>query len=493
MADPRSRPSLLPRAFGFAFGVTLFVALLFVPPPPGMPADAWRVTALVGLMAAWWFFEAVPIAVTALLPLVLLPALDVAPIAEAARPYSNPLVFLLLGGFMIGLAMQRCDLHLRIALLIMRLAGARPEMIVAGFMLATAGLSMWISNTATTAMMVPIGLSVIALVADRDPGPAAPGGGVANLPLVLLLSIAFAANIGGMGTLIGTPPNAVLAGFMGESYGRDIGFAQWMVLGVPVAAVLLMLAWLVLTRVAYPVRGADMSGVGVLIRRERVRLGAMSAAEKRFSAVFALTVLAWLFRPVLDRALPGIGLSDAGIAVAAAILLFIIPANLKEGRFLMDWSATRDLPWGVLILIGGGLSLGTAIETSGLAAWVGEALVGGLRHWPLPAIVAVVAVAAMLASHVTSNTATAAALVPVAAGLAISLGEGPVALAAPLVLAASCAFMLPVATPPNAIVHGTGRVATVDMLRAGALVSAVAIVVIVAAGLLIAAPLFATH
>ena len=461
-----------------------FGALLALPAPSGMDPAAWRTTALVFLMAALWLSEALPIAVTALVPLAMGPMIGLGGIERMAAPYASSLVFLLLGGFAIGLAMERCGLHRRLALMVLGACGARADAVVGGVMLATAVLSMWISNTATAAMMVPIGLSVITLLqageAETETGAPQP-----LLTVPMLLGVAFAANIGGIATLIGTPPNAVLAGYLARVHGIDIGFAQWMMIGLPVASVLLLTCWLVLTRLTWRLDRVRIGGVAAMVGRERARLGRISGAEQRFAAVFVLTVLGWLFRPVLDAALPTIGITDAGIAMLATISFFILPADRARGGFLLDWAATRDLPWGVLLLVGGGLSLGGVIQAEGLADWIG-AILEGMRAWPLPLTIAAVALATMTVSHVASNTATAAALTPVAAALAVTIGAAPPALGVPLALAASCAFMLPVATPPNAIAYGTGLVSTAAMVRAGAVMSMVALVVIVATGIIVA-------
>lgn len=482
MADA-ARPAspILPtrRLVGLILGPLVGAAMLLAPPPGTMPAEAWTAAALVALMAILWLTEAIPLAATALIPLGLTPLIGAGSLAATARPYASPLVFLILGGFIIGQAMQKCRLHLRLALLIMRLSGVRADRVVAGVMIATAALSMWISNTATAAMMAPIALSVVAMLAAED------AKGAALLGPALMLGVAFGANIGGMATLIGTPPNAVIAGYLGDAYGVEITFAGWMALGLPITLVLLALAWLSLTRVSFRLSAAALSGVGEMVARERATMGPMSTAEKRLGLVFGLTVLAWLFRPVLGGLLPaGSELTDAGVAMLAAVILFMTPENLREGRFLMDWEATKGLPWGVLILVGGGLSLGSSIDSSGLAAWIGERMTG-LSAAPLAVSILVVAAATMAVSHIASNTATAAALAPVVAALAISIGAQPIALGAPMALAASCAFMLPVATPPNAIAHGTGVVDTATMARAGALVSVVALALILLAGLLV--------
>lgn len=476
------RGSLRPR-IGLFLGPLLALVMLLSGAPAGMEAAAWSVGALALWMAVWWVTEAVPVPVTALLPILLLPLLDVSPITEAAAPYANPLIFLFLGGFLIARAIERWNLHRRIALQIVHFAGQRPDRLVAGFMLATAFLSMWISNTATAAMMLPIGLSVIALLEGSREASVGP-----RFAVALLLGIAFGANIGGMGTLIGTPPNALLAAFMAEAYGVAIGFGQWMMVGVPVAALILVLAWWLLVRVAFPLGREDFPGLDRLFEERRAALGPLSGPERRVLVVFVAVAMTWMTRPLIEGWLPGLALSDPGIALAGAMALFLLPSGRIGGTPLLDWSATRDLPWGVLILVGGGLSLGTAIEASGLSAHIADGLVV-LKGWPLWLVVGAVALLAMLLSHVTSNTATAATLLPLAAGVALTLEQPPLLLAVPVVLAASCAFMLPVATPPNAIVFGSERLTIPDMLRGGALIGLVAIAIIIPAVFFLALPL----
>ncbi|MCE9663002.1 SLC13 family permease [Halomonas sp. M5N1S17] len=459
-------------ALSLLSGPLLALVLIAMAPPAGMSPAAWQVMALTLWMALWWVTEPVPIAVTALLPVAVLPLMGTSPIAEVAAPYANPLIFLFLGGFLLAEGIQRWGLHRRIALVVLTVSGHRPHQLVAGFMMATAGLSMWVSNTATAALMVPIGLSVLGLL-ERQGGV----GASRNMALTLLLGIALAANIGGMGTLIGTPPNALLAGFMADNYGIEIGFAQWMLLAVPPALLLLALAWWVLTRLVYPLPRDVVPGVEQILQEQAEDLGRMTRPERRVAIIFALVALAWVSRPLLQNLLPGLELTDAGIAVIGALLLFVTPARWKVRQFLLDWDSARHLPWGVLILVGGGLSLGTAIETSGLAATVAEGL-AAFGGWPQWTLVGMVVVVVMLMSHVTSNTATAAAILPLTAALTVSLGASPLLLAVPVAMAASCAFMLPVATPPNAVVFGSGRLSVMDMVRAGALVSLAAVLII---------------
>jgi sodium-dependent dicarboxylate transporter 2/3/5 len=457
-------PSGLRRLIGLVSGAAAALAMLAFPAPEGMAAEAWRVAAITILMATWWVWEAIPIAATALVPIALLPLLGVAPIADAAAPFANPLVFLFLGGFCIAIAMERWNLHRRIALAILAVVGTRPDRVVAGFLAATAGLSMWVSNTATATMMLPIALTVAGLMAGAREG---------GFAIPLLLAIAFGANIGGMGTLIGTPPNALFAGYMQETHGIEIGFAQWMLVGVPFAIVLLAVTWLVLTRVAFRLDDRPIAGADAELRRQIDDLGPIARGERLVLLVFVLTALGWIFRPLIERA-TGLVLSDAAIAVLAAIALFAIPVDVRRRTFLLDWSDTAKLPWGVLVLVGGGLSLGAAIESSGLSAWVAGNLTL-LSQVPAWTAVAAIGLVVMLISHVTSNTATAATFLPLAGSFAALAGVAPVLVCAPVALAAGCAFMMPVATPPNAIVFASGQLTVPDMIKAGALVNAVAL------------------
>ncbi|HUG40089.1 MAG TPA: DASS family sodium-coupled anion symporter [Longimicrobiales bacterium] len=453
------------RRVGLIAAPVLLLVFLLLPLPSGMTEEGWRTAAVGLLMATWWVTEAIPIPATALLPLVLFPLLGIAPIGAAAEPFANPIIFLFLGGFILAGAMQRWALHRRIALGVVHALGTRPHRVVLGFMVATAFLSMWVSNTATAVMMMPIGLSVIALVAPRDEHG---DPGQLNFGTALMLGIAYAASIGGLATLIGTPPNALLAGYMQATYGVEIGFARWMLVGLPLVVVALPVVWLLLTRVTFPIRITEIPGGRAAIRARLDALGAVSAPERRVAVVFVATALAWVSRPLLDDVIPG--LSDAGIAMAAAVTLFLLPAPTDGGAGgtgrLMDWESAESLPWGVLLLFGGGLSLAAAVTDTGLADWIGSAL-SGLDAWPTIALVLVVTAVVIFLTELTSNTATAAALLPVLAPLAVSLGEDPLLLAVPAAIAASCAFMMPVATPPNAIVYGSGYVTIPQMVRAG--------------------------
>jgi sodium-dependent dicarboxylate transporter 2/3/5 len=451
---------------GLMLGPALLLVMLLLPPPAGLPLAAWRVAAVGTLMATWWVTEAIPLAATALLPLVLFPVLGVLGIEPTAAPYANSVIFLFMGGFLIAAAFERCGLHRRLALTVVRHGGASPSQLVGSFMAVTAFISLWVSNTATVAMLLPIATSVIALVDERDGDDQGGHGPVAagrrNFAVALLLGLAYAANIGGLGTPIGTPPNALLVGYIAESYGRRIGFAEWMAFGVPLVAVGLPLAWLLLTRVFFPVGAERIAGGREAIVVQVRALGPMSRAEWTVGMVTAITAVAWFTQPLLARVAPG--LSDAGIAVTASLVLFLIPTG--SGARALGADAMVRVPWDVLLLFGGGLSLANAIQQTGLARAIGASAtaVGTMPTWIV--VLAVTALVVFL-TELTSNTAVAAALLPVVTSLAVAIASDPLVLALPTVLAASCGFMMPVGTPPNAMVYATGRIRMPDMLRAG--------------------------
>jgi len=443
---------------GLAAGVVLCAVVLILPPPAEMTLSAWRTAAVGLLMALWWMTEAIPIAATALVPLVLFPILGVADITSTAAPYANPLIFLFLGGFLIAAGMERWNLHRRLALRIIHMMGPRPRAILAGFAVAAALLSMWVSNTATALMMLPIGLSVVELVGRKED---AAGN---NFATGLMLIIAYACSIGGMATLIGTPPNAFFAGFMLETYGVSLGFVEWMQIGLPMTLIALPLMYLVLTRVVYPVKIREIPGGAAFIASELSAMGSMERPEKLVAAVFSGAAVLWITRPLLESVVPG--LSDAGIAMAMGLLLFLLPADASRGIFLLQWDDAERLPWGVLLLFGGGLTLASAIDSTGLAAWLGSQT-ELIADWPLFLVVLIVVATIVFLTELTSNIATTAAFLPIVASVAVGLGHSPMVLAVPAVLAASCAFMLPVATPPNAIVYGSSFVTIPKMARAG--------------------------
>lgn len=467
------------QVIGLFSGPVALVLILALPPPGGMSEAAWATAAVGTLMATWWISEAVPIPATALLPLALFPLLDIGTIGQAAAPFANPLIFLFMGGFMIAIAMQRWNLHRRIALAIISRVGTRPGAIIFGFMLASAFLSMWVSNTATALMMLPIAMSVVNLSKKLPQTTTDERRELKHFGIVLVLAIAYACNIGGMGTLIGTPPNALLAAFVLDNYGIEISFAQWMLVGLPLVMVGLPLAYGLLTRLSFPLHLKELPGGSDIIRLEQQRLGPISPEEIKVAVVFGITALAWIFRQLLEPFIPGI--SDAGIAIAAGLALFLIPADLKKGRFLLDWESTEKLPWGILILFGGGLSLAAAFTRTGLDEYIGLVVVG-FEAWPTLMLLALSVLVILLLTEMTSNTATAAAFLPVLAAAAIGIGENPLLFIIPAALAASCAFMLPVATPPNAIVYSSGLLTVPMMVRAGLYLNLCFVILVVTAG-----------
>ncbi len=449
------------------------MGIIISPVPEGISPTAWKVLGVAIWMAFWWLTEALPVAVTALMPLIVFPALGLFDFKISAAPYAHPLIFLFMGGFIIAKAIETWNLHRRIALLIVNAFGTRPDHLIGGFMLATAILSMWVSNTATTVMMLPIAMSIIGVLNEKEDTRVA-----GNTATALLLGIAYSASIGGAGTLVGTPPNALLAAFAQEQLGIELGFAKWMTIGLPVVLVMLPLAWLLLTRVTCPVARRPIPGADAIVKAEIAALGPMSVEEKRVLAVFVLTALSWIFRPLITNAFPSMGLTDSGIALIGALSLFIIPTNQGDNSSLMTWPRAVTLPWGVLLLFGGGLSLAHAISESGLADTVGGGL-SGLESFPTIVLVAAVTILIIFLTEITSNTATTAVFLPIVATVAVSAGIAPLDLAIPVALAASCAFMMPVATPPNAIVFASEKLTVAHMAKAGFLLNLIAVAVII--------------
>lgn len=480
---------------GLLLGPVLFVIFLLLPSPAGLTPEAQRMLAVAALMACWWMTEAIPIPATSLLPLALLPLLGIMPTARAAAPYANQLIFLFMGGFIIALSMQRWNLHRRIAMQVVRLIGFSPGRLIFGFMLASAGLSAFVSNTVTAVMMMPIGLAIIEHVAEagRKAGYDETidfRQGRFHFGINLMLGIAYAASIGGMATLIGTPPNLVLASYLQTAYGYEITFARWMLVGVPLTVVLLPLTWLWLTRWAYPLRLKRLPGGREIILSELHRLGPMQPGERWTALVFGLTAATWIGRTQLAALIPhGDMVSDATIAMCGALVLFLIPLDRRCSRFVMDWHWAVKLPWGVLVLFGGGLSLAAGFESTGLSSWIGGQVVL-LQQAPLWLIVVAVTILIIFLTELTSNTATAAMAMPVLAAVAIGLQQNPLLLLIPAALAASCAFMLPVATPPNAIVFGSGYVTIPQMVRSGFGLNLLSILLISLLTYLLVVPLF---
>lgn len=461
---------------GLILGPLLFLITLLFISPEGMPKEAQAVLASTLWIATWWITEAIPIPATSLLPIILFPITGALDSKTTTSSYGDDTIFLFMGGFIIALAMERWHLHKRIALTIISLIGTSTERIILGFMVATGFLSMWISNTATAMMMVPIGLAIIYQVQESL---ASEGIDVSqenfNFGKALMLGIAYSASIGGLGTLIGTPPNAIFAGVVKELYDVTISFAAWMVFGVPLAAVLLILIWVYLVKIAFPMNFKKIPGGKEVIQREKQSLGVMSYEEKAVLIVFLLTALAWISRTfVLEKF---ITINDTGIAIIAAVVLFIIPSVNKKGSYLMNWDTAKELPWGILLLFGGGLAIAAGFSQSGLAEWIGKQLtvVSGIHFlW----VIVIVTTLVIFLTEITSNTATATMMYPIMASLALAIHVHPFSLMIAAGIAASCAFMLPVATPPNAVVFGSGYIKIGDMAKAGFWINLFSIVVI---------------
>lgn len=460
---------------GLFLGPALLAIMLLSGAPDGLPEKAWMTASIGILMAVWWATEAVPIAVTALLPVVFFPMFGVSSIQDTTAPYANKVIFLFLGGFIVAFAMQRWNLHRRIALTVLQHTGGNGRSLVGGFMLASAVISMWVMNTSTTMMLLPIAVSIITVI-HKTVG-SLDEKAKEDFQFSLLLGVAYGATIGGIATLVGTAPNAMFAAFMLENYGTSIDFSSWMLVGLPMSAMMLPLAWVALTRWVFKVDFITSGEGRAALKKMKDDMGSITVPEKRVAMVFLVMALTWIFRPLLIK-VPGLAaLDDSLVAIAGAILLFLVPSGRKEDPLLLRWKYAEQLPWGVLLLFGGGLTLAGAVSRTGLAEWLGSSLhaVGTL---PLIVIVIMAATLIIFLTELTSNIATTATFLPVVGAIAIEAGYDPIVLAVPVTLAASCAFMLPVATPPNAIVFGSGMLTIPRMARAGLALNLIGIVLV---------------
>ena len=454
---------------GLFLGPALFLCILLLPLPEGMSVDGLRVAAVAVLMAIWWLTEAIPIPATALLPVALFPLLDVMDGSDVTRSYANHLIYLFLGGFMIAVTMQKWNLHHRVALHTIRMVGVTPDRIMLGFMLATAFLSMWISNTATTMMMMTIGVAVLDEI-GADIRQA--GGDIDTRPgrfmfgTALMLGIGYSASIGGVATLIGTPPNAIFAGIVEKTYGYSISFTGWMAFGLPLSIVMLVLVWYYLTRIVYRSEIAQVPGGRTTINRQLAELGPITREEILVAAVFFSVAMLWILRGLLKpESLEGV--EDSTIAILGALLLFVIPVNLERREFLLDWQTAVKIPWDIIVLFGGGFALARGFSDSGLTSWLAGQL-SVLQGVNMIVIIVAVVLLVIYLTELTSNTATASLILPVMGALATAIGVHPFGLMVAAVVAASLAFMLPVATPPNAIIFSSRYVTMMQMFRAGA-------------------------
>jgi len=456
---------------GLFAGPLAFVILLYFVQIDGLNNQAQAVLASAAWIAIWWITEAISIAATALLPLILFPLTGAIPIKSAAAPYGHPFVFLYLGGFIIAIGIEKYNLHKRIALMIIKLIGSNVKMIILGFMIATAFLSMWISNTATAVMLLPVGMAIVLQLKDD---PSTPENETQVFGQALMLAIAYSASIGGMATLIGTPPNLVLAGVVKESFGEIITFSQWFVFGFPLSIILLGITWYYITHIAFKLNNDFFKEGQKELDNQLVFLGGLTSDEKKVAWIFLLTACAWIFKSlILVKFIPNI--DDTIIALIGGLMMFII--HNKNGKPLIHWRDTNKLPWGIIILFGGGLSLAEAFDVSGLATWIGSQLTL-FSGFTLIILILVVVLFVNFLTEITSNLATTAMLLPILASIAFGLGVEPYYLLVGATLAASCAFMLPVATPPNAVVFGSGYLKIGDMVKVGFWLNIISIIVI---------------
>jgi len=468
--------ALLKKYIWVLLGPVSFLIMSFLPVPKGISPEAWKVLAMASLMLIWWISEAVPIAVTSLLPLVLLPSMGVAKLEAAAAPYANPVVYLFMGGFVIALAMEKWALHKRIALQIVNMTGTNANGIIGGFMMATAFISMWISNTATAIMMLPIGLSIITLMQNQISPDKENEKGLRNFSISMMLAIAYGANIGGTATIIGTPPNVVFAGYMRENFDVEVTFLTWMMIGTPFAIILLIFTYFLTVKVLFPNNLGNFGGAKEIINSELKELGPMTTGEKLTLLIFISTALSWIFRLKIDAIFPAIKISDTTIALVAAMLLFIIPVSLHKKEFLLNWSDTEKLPWGILLLFGGGLSLADSLASTGIINIIGDQFKGlDSEGWVF--IIGLSTVSLFL-TEVMSNVALVTIFLPVVGAIAVGAGIPPIQLCIPVTIAASCAFMFPMSTPPNAIVFASGRITIGQMAKAGFILNLITILVI---------------
>ena len=460
---------------GLVFGILVFLFFLVSSPPEGLSKLAWLTAGVTILMTIWWISEAIPIYATGFIPIILFPLLGLFELKIVASSYAHPLVLLFLGGFIIASAMEGCGLHKRIALKILSLAGTSPSKIIAGFMFTTAFLSMWVSNTASTIMMLPIATSVIVFFSRQK--------NIENnrFSKPLLLSIAYSASIGGAATLIGTPTNIMLASILSDSYNYEIIFIDWLIVGLPVTLVLIPLVWFFLNKIIFKVPSDNSRALETTLFKMKKEMGTATLKEKIVAIVFLLTAILWIFRKTLNSYF-NLSLNDTSIGILGALLLFIIPSGSNERA--CNWKTANQIPWGVLFLVGGGIALSKAIKESGLAEWIGS-FSNYLYGLDVYVLILISVALIILLTELNSNTATVATFSPILIIFAIGLEVNPLFFVIPTTIAASCAFMLPIATPPNAVVFGSGKVNINDMIRAGSILNIISVFVVTLVTLLI--------
>ncbi len=463
----------LSKKIGLFLGPLVFISLKII--PFEIISDKGdTVLAIAFWMICWWITEAVSISVTALLPLLLFPLFKVMPMADVGANYGSPIVFLFFGGFVLALALEKVNLHKRIALNIIKKTGTTPNKVILGFMIATAFMSMWISNTASTVVMLPIAMSVIQLLIDDEDGFTKKD---QNFALSVMLGIAFSANAGGIATVIGTPPNSVLIGLLENEYNIEISFLNWMLLGLPFSAILITIIYLVMVKWLFPNTGLTFKTSETIIDNELKNLGNITAKEKHVLIIFAVTVSLWIFRSLINSLIPNLGLSDTMISIFGALALFTVPFNLKKGEFILLWTDTQKLAWGILILFGGGLALAKGMSSSGIVDAVATSIANSNISVLLMASLLIFLMLFM--TELMSNVALVAVLAPVVAGIALGLDIPVLYLLIPVTMASSCAFMLPMATPPNAIVFASGFIKVNEMARVGIILNLIAVFLLI--------------
>lgn len=462
------------KKIGLIIGPILFL-LIYNFPSTLITPEADKVIAVAMWMIVWWITEAVSISVTALIPLTFYPLVGIMDMKTVAANYGSPIVFLFFGGFVMALALEKVNLHRRIAINIIKFTGTSPNRVILGFMIATAFLSMWISNTATTVVMLPIALSVIDLLLNDEDGFTKND---KNFALSIMLGIAYAANVGGISTIIGTPPNTVLVGFLENEYNVELSFVDWMMMGVPFSIVMLGLIFFVIVKWIYPNNLSKIEDSKNIIEQELEKLGPLRAIERQVLIIFFLTILLWIFRVYINNTFTFITLTDAGISMLAAFALFTIPFKFGKGEFMLEWKDTKKLPWGILILFGGGLALASGLSQAGLITIIGN-------YISQNAAISVFIVSSLLIlimlfmTELMSNVALVAIFAPVVAGIAIGLETDMIHILIPIAMASSCAFMLPMATPPNAIVFASGHIKVHEMAKAGVFLNIASVIIII--------------
>ena len=462
------------KKIGLFLGPILFLIMYNLPYEIVNPA-ADKVISVALWMVIWWITETVSISITALIPLVIFPLFGIMDMKTVSANYGSPIVFLFFGGFVMALALEKVDLHKRIALNIIRITGTSPNKVILGFMIATAFLSMWISNTATTVVMLPIALSVINLLKNDEDGFTK---GDQNFALSIMLGVAYAANVGGIATIIGTPPNTVLVGFMEQEYNTQVSFFKWMLMGIPFSLLMLGVIYIVLVKLIYPNNLSGKSNSKELIENEISKLGPIRKIEKKVLWIFILTIFLWIFRNYINEYITFIKLSDAGISVLTAFILFSVPFNFNEGKFILEWDDTKKLPWGILILFGGGLSLASGLSSTGVIDFIGEE-VSSYGFTSILMIGSLLIFIMLFMTELMSNVALVAIFAPVVAGIAVGLETDILLMLIPVTMASSCAFMLPMATPPNAIVFASGHIKVHEMAKAGILLNIISVMILI--------------